>query len=247
MTYCIQMFGWRARIGLLVPVDNAVIEPELACLPVDGVSVHVVRLTTMERAAMPRNGIELASLFTELGVDAVGYACAETSFPGETDINDLIVREIGRDVGVPVVTAAGAMVTALRALGLESVACASPYPVASGDALAGLLQRAGIDVVNSVHEDLVSASKGVREWALTNEQPPSTAARLARRADHPSADGVLVSATNLRTLPVLASLEGDLGKPVVSSNSAMYWALLHAAGCREIPGQLGGLSAVVPA
>jgi maleate isomerase len=237
------MFGWRARLGFLLPVDNAVLEPELAASPaVAGVSHHVVRLTTTDRASMPANGVELAGLFHELGVDVIGYACAETSFLGEVDVNRWIQDTVEAAVGVPTVTASAAMLSALDSLGIRRVALASPYPSSSADALVGLLGRHGVEVVSAANEDLVTAARGVREWASTNEQPPAKAAELARRADVAEADAVLVSATNLRTLSVLASLEQDLGKPVVSSNSALLWAMLHAAGVREVPPRLGALA-----
>jgi len=38
-----------------------------------------------------------------------------------------------------------------------------------------------------------------------------------------SADGILIVATNFRTLEVLRFLEEELRKPVVSSNQALMW------------------------
>ena len=39
------MFGWRARIGFLVPPGNPTVEPELIALAPAGVSVHFQRMT----------------------------------------------------------------------------------------------------------------------------------------------------------------------------------------------------------
>ena len=54
--------------------------------------------------------------------------------------------------------------------------------------------------------------------------------RLARRADTPEADAVFISGTGLPTLSVLSMLEDDLGKPVISSATAMMWNALRLAG-----------------
>jgi maleate cis-trans isomerase len=57
-------------------------------------------------------------------------------------------------------------------------------------------------------------------------------------ADRPDADAILVSCTDLATLPVIDSLEARLGKSVISSNSATLWASLRAVGVIDsvIPG-----------
>ena len=61
--------------------------------------------------------------------------------------------------------------------------------------------------------------------------------RLARDADAPGADGVLLSGTGLPTVGVLELLEQDLGKPAISSMQACLWHALRLAGIREpIPG-----------
>src|SRR5262249_58628852 len=57
--------------------------------------------------------------------------------------------------------------------------------------------------------------------------------QLARQADAPEADAVLLSGTGLPTVAVLETLERDLGKPVVSSNQASLWQALRIAGVRE--------------
>lgn len=238
------MFGWRGRLGLLVPVDNAVIEPEYALTPVEGVSVHVTRLTTIERNQMPTNGIELSLLFRELGVDAIGYACAETSFLDSVDTNRWLTDEVGGATGLPAVTATQAMLQALDALDARRVALASPYPPSSAAALEGFLERHGIDVVGRAHRDLVTPREGVREWAVTNDQPPATAMQMARDADVADAHAVLVSATNLRTQPLVRSLERDLGKPVVTTNAALLWSLLRLIDVSEVPAELGSLATV---
>jgi maleate cis-trans isomerase len=61
--------------------------------------------------------------------------------------------------------------------------------------------------------------------------------QLARQADTPDADLVLLSGTGLPTLDVLEPLERDLAKPVISSVQAAFWQALRLAGVRQaIPG-----------
>jgi maleate isomerase len=235
-------FGWRARIGMILPADNAVLEPEAYRLGIPGVAFHTVRLDTWERDQMPAAGVRLSAAFGELGVDAVGYACAETSFIGGQDANTVICAGVEEAIGRPAVTATGAMVEALSALGVGSVAVAAPYRQSSADALQEYLERSGgVTVVSVATEDFSMRSADDREWFETNLQPPSTAYRLARAADNPDAEAIVVAATNLRSLEILRPLEADLGKPVISSNSALLWALLRRCRVSESRDDLGRL------
>jgi maleate cis-trans isomerase len=49
---------------------------------------------------------------------------------------------------------------------------------------------------------------------------------LARRVNHPEADAIFLSCTDLPTVGVIARLEAELGKPVVSSNLATIRGML---------------------
>ncbi|HEY5340616.1 MAG TPA: hypothetical protein VIK27_06290 [Candidatus Aquilonibacter sp.] len=50
-------------------------------------------------------------------------------------------------------------------------------------------------------------------------------------------DAMLIACTDFGTLPVVATLEADLGIPIVTSNQAQLWATLQAAGVQAaVPG-----------
>jgi arylmalonate decarboxylase len=53
---------------------------------------------------------------------------------------------------------------------------------------------------------------------------------MARACDRPDADTIFISCTNLATLDVIAQIEADLGKPVVTSNQSCFWACLRMLG-----------------
>ena len=69
------------------------------------------------------------------------------------------------------------------------------------------------------------------------DETAERAYRLARLVDSEDAEAVFLSGTGMPTLSVLELLEQDLGKPVISSASAMMWQALRLAGVGQpIPG-----------
>jgi maleate cis-trans isomerase len=57
---------------------------------------------------------------------------------------------------------------------------------------------------------------------------PSDTKHLARQVNSEDAQGIFLSCTDLKTVTVIASLEKELQKPVVSSNVATLWETLKA-------------------
>jgi len=166
-------------------------------------------------------------LATEAPVYA--YACTSGSFirgaSGELALVDAMVA-----AGAPTaVTTSGAMVAALSHLGITRVAVATPYD----DELTELL---GTYLVEHGQALVATTNLGLRKhiWQV----PYETTAALVRKADRPEAEAVFVSCTNLPTYDIIAPLEGELGKPVVTANQATMWASLRSIGRPAVgPGQ----------
>ena len=86
------------------------------------------------------------------------------------------------------------------------------------------------------HRMVASGEPGAPD-GQTERETPERAYRLARMVDAVEAEAVFLTGTGMPTLPVLEMLEQDLGKPVISSASAMMWHALRLAGVRQpIPG-----------
>jgi maleate isomerase len=234
-------FGSRARVGLIVPIDNVVIEPELYAVGVKGVSFHTVRLTTTERWIMAEQAIVLASAFAESGVDLIVYCCAETGFLGPSDLSLRVAEEVTKSTGIPCVTAVSGMISALQALGMKRLSLVAPYTAARTQVMQEVLLHHGFETVGCVHRDFNAQLADPREWYQTNRQPSSVAYEMAKLADEPEADAVLVTGTNLRTLAVITALEAELGKPVITSNQAILWAALRHLGITDHIPDLGRL------
>jgi maleate isomerase len=66
-------------------------------------------------------------------------------------------------------------------------------------------------------------------------------ADAAAALDTPESEAVFVSCTALRAVGMVAELEARLGKPVLTSNQAMFWHALRLSGVDEAIPERGTL------
>lgn len=225
------------RLGLLALATDLTLEHDLAQLLPARVRLHVTRLayanpTTPENLRAMAPGIAAAANLLVPGVDlaAIGFGCTS----GAVMIGQAAVSAAIGSVrpGVPVCTPAGAAVEGLRHLGLRRIALLTPYVDETTAPVAEFFTQAGLEVVQVV-------GLGMEDDRDIARLDPATIRAAVRRADHPRAEAVFVSCTATPVLPLIAALEAELGKPVLSSNQALGWSMLRAAGVvGHGPGQL---------
>ncbi|MEM2077565.1 MAG: aspartate/glutamate racemase family protein [Sulfolobales archaeon] len=228
------MYGWRCRIGLIVPSSNTTMEPEFWRMAPEGVSIHAsrVRLSEVTPEAlkqMSSEAVRAAEELTTAEVDVIVYGCTSGSLLEGVKWEESLRREIESRVGVKTVTTAQAVAEALRTLGLKRVAVATPYIEEINAREKAFLESVGFTVVRI-------RGLGIVKNTEIGKQPTWVAYRLAKevvREAKSAVDGVFISCTNFRTLEVVGVLEEELGLPVVSSNTASMWLALRTAGIRD--------------
>jgi maleate cis-trans isomerase len=236
------MFGWRARIGVLLPPGNPTVEPELWGMAPSGVSLHFARLETPptvgragehagmeERVRAYREGLAgPTTALSQVRPAVVVLAHTASSYALGFGNEQALVDRIASLAGAPALLAAQAVLAALRHLGVKRLALGTPYPESISRQGKAYWEAAGFDIAG------YHRLEDVTDIYAENEE---RAYLLARKADATGADAVLLSGTGLPTVAVLETLERDLGKPVISSNQASLWQALRMAGVREaIPG-----------
>ena len=225
------MRGWRARLGFLVPPGNPTVEPEMMQLVPAGVSVHFARLvatgstgTTEGLEARNRSYLEhidaSAALLAMVHPDVMVLAHTASSYALGREGEAQLIAQLERHTESRVITAAGAVLQALAHLDVRRIALATPYPEAISRQGKGYLEANGLQVVG------YGRLENVRN---IYEETAERAYRLARQVDTAEAEAVFISGTGLPTLPILDMLEQDLGKPVLSSATAMMWLALRIA------------------
>ena len=156
----------------------------------------------------------------------VAYACTSGSFiHGVTGARDLSVAMVSAGAPAAVTTSEG-LLMALDALNVTRVAVATPYLAELTDRLATFLEQGGKSVVS--HEGM-GLDREI--WKV----PYAATCELIRGADRPDAEAVFVSCTNLPTYDLIAYMERELGKPVITANQVTAWSALRLMG-REAVG-----------
>jgi maleate isomerase len=234
----------KRRIGLILPADNVIMEPELYALGIEGVAFNTIRLMSTDHDAMRQQAQECGAVVNELGLDAVVYACAETSFNAGAANRQSMSDQIASETGLPVVTATDALNAALRDLVATKISLLTPYTSRSGAELEATLTDAGVEVVSSRHHDFRPESGDPREWYLTNRVTPERIADLVGELDTTGAQVQVIASTNLAALRAIPVLEEALGIPVLTTNQAIIAWCAKKLGFR-MPTTLGHLSAVV--
>lgn len=226
-------YGWRARIGLIVPSPNTVAETEFWRMAPDGVTVHTTRmlyradevedpLTDMEQY-LPRVIEELRGL----EVDVVAYGCTASALKipyAETQ------NKIACELGLPTVTTMGSVLDAFRALGVNSIAVGSPYTDAINAAESRFFESHGLTVTVDKGVRLFEAQQRGRHMNLV---PEDAVEALAMSIDSPEADAIFLSCSDMATLGTIERLETKLGKPVIASAQATFWGALRAVGIED--------------
>lgn len=232
------MYGWRAKLGLVLPSNNTVAEPELASHAPPGVSVHGTKVLARALEARARVASLCAGLpeahaaLVDSRVQAIVYGCMKSCLVKGPAWEAEVGRELGSEA-VPFGTAGATLRAALRALGARRVSIFSPYGDDVAELVPDYFAAAGYEVAANVNRS------GLADPYMVVSTHPEDLFRGI--VGLPPADALCILATDLPTFQILDALEQTWGGPVVTSNLAMLWWLLRAAGVREALPRLGTL------
>jgi maleate cis-trans isomerase len=220
----------RGRIGVILPASNTNIEPDLALLAPPGVTLHFTRVGGYDVDAIPDEEVQrrfaleslegALDLLAAADVDIIAYGCTSATLASGPKFDKRFQENITAKAGVPAVTAAGALVEALKTLEVSRIAFTSPYVAELNQEAIKFLSSCDFEVVNHVSVSHNYSSRDV------GRVTPDVAYQLGQQANHPQAEAIVISCTDFRALEALEELERDLDKPVVTSNQALMYASL---------------------
>ena len=225
--------GWRARIGLVVPSVNTVMEPWAARTVPTGVSVFTARMfippDTTRKTLIEMDRTEGKSALRQISSvypHVMAYGCTASSIVQGLDYDAHLRAEITEAYQVPATTAAHAILTAVQRFGAKAISIVSPYTKVVDDAEHAYFESAGL----AVHG---GACLGISDGFRLAEPEPSQLYELGLKGWDKRSDALVISCLNTRSHTVIAALEQTIGKPVITSTQATLWHALRLAGVND--------------
>ena len=252
-----QPDGWdvRTRIGVLTPHADVGPESEIRAMAPETVGVHAARvafgamatggamdptipLAPVRAFVEPPHIDDAVSLLAAAPVAVIGIGFTSSAYvTGATAESELIDRLQGRSSGIPVVATCDSAVRALRRLEVARVALIDPpwFDEELDRLGAEYFSSQGLDVVFHAPCGLPSNQTSIdpgelHDWIRTHTPD--------------SANAVFVGGNGFRSVGVIAALEENLGRPVLTANQVLLWGMLRAIGSPVAPEGYGRLLAL---
>jgi maleate isomerase len=233
MTAFLDGDGWRARIGIVVPSVNTVMEPWAMRVVPDGVSLHFSRMfippAVSAEALIEMDRTEGRAAIRQLSSihpHAIAYGCTASSIVQGLNYDAHLRAEIEQAHETPATTAAHAILSALKAIGAVRISIVSPYTREVDEAEHCYFASAGAEVLGG-------GFLGISDGFRLAEPTPAALYRLGREGCDARADALVMTCLNTRSHTVIAALEQALGRPVITSTQATLWHALRLAGVRD--------------
>ena len=224
--------GWRARLGVLTHDDSTISESELWTMAPPGVSFHTSRILFADLAtyAEPPGPEHATDLLARLPLQAIIYAWTVGSYLLGTSGEEELVRRVGNHSnGIPVLMSAPAATAGFRALEAERIALVhGPFFTDDFDQKGvAYFQERGFDVVHVSH---LQPPVEVPHPNTGSVARPDEIYEWVRGHVPSSAEAVFIGGNAVRAIGVIAALEEDLGRPVLTANQVSLWYALRMAG-----------------
>ncbi len=167
---------------------------------------------------------EAAASLSAAPIDVIAFGFTSSAYViGAEGEAAMIDRLRQRSRGLPVVATSTAALKALRLLGCRSLALIHPPWFDSQTDRLGrrFYQAAGFAVPYAEPCGLPSEQKaitpaGLHEWVIGHVPD--------------AAEALVIGGNGFRAVGVIAALESDLKRPVLTANQVLLWAALRAAG-----------------
>jgi maleate cis-trans isomerase len=232
------------HFGVLIPSTNTTVEIEYSHLLPPSLQFHVGRLLTSGTgpfAPSKDEDIDYQSrLLATARVEVISLAQTSASLFAD-DYDATTTHRITAAAKVPAITSAQAVGQAVRALGAKRIAIVSPY------------SQQVIERAKHYYESKFTLSVVALEgFAATDSYMigklgPENARDAFARINRPEIDCFVVPGGNFPTMSFVPAWEQEFGKPVITTNGAALWSMMHTMGARDPLPALGRLLAELPA
>jgi maleate isomerase len=222
------MYGWRARLGVLVPSGILATEPEFGKMTPEGVSCHYHRISFqgggIDNLKKVEEGLEDATrIIMHVKPTVMAMTGTGVSFAGGYGYDQKMIEKMKKINGnIPTTTTSSSAIDALHRLGVKKISMAMPYIEEVALAAVKFIEESGIQVLK-------------KKWLSENPAyvPRDKIYSLAKEVDTSESEAIFLPCTSWHTIDIIEKLEGDLKKPVISSNQVTMWNLLRLANIND--------------
>jgi arylmalonate decarboxylase len=226
--------SWRARLGTIIPVSNTTNEIEFNQMKPDGVTVHFTRVPLHGNPAeddfkeMLCHAGDASKELAAAGADVIAYGCTSGSMICPAD---KLIGEMEKASGKPSISTAGSILEALKNLGVKRLSMATPYSDATNEKERAFIEGYGFQVLSMKGLGLGGTLENIQKMSRV---APSEIFTHAKSVDSGDSEAVLICCTDFGSASIVEDLEKDLGKPVITSNTASFWGALRRAGVDDV-------------
>ena len=233
----------RAKVAVVVPATNTIVQPEMEAMRPPGVTNHVTRMQLPPRPYDDQVAYKKALETEEGNLEAalqlvmvcephvIAHGHSIHSFRGDGQRALAEEQRLEALCGVPFVTPSRAVLAGLKAIGQpRKIAILTPYWPPADTMIADFFRSCGYEVT-STH-------------GLKSTGPTAVARFTANQimqgfadVDHPDAEVLVHVGTNLPVSAMTPQIEERFGKPLIGVNVATYWHALRRLGIQDrLPG-----------
>ena len=231
--------GYRAKIGVVVPGTNTIVQPEYEALKPPGVSNHVMRMLLPARPYDDMKNYQQA-LETEHGnleealdtlllcePQVVAHGHSIHSFRGDVERALAEKEHLENYCKLPFMTPSLSLLAGLEAIGRpRNLGILTPYWPPADEMIANWFRSAGYKPVHS------SGLKTVGPISVAMVRPEVIMAAFDA-INTPDVEALIHVGTNLPVSGLTEAIEKRCGKPLIGVNVATYWAALRRLGIKD--------------
>lgn len=233
-----DVLGYRAKLGVLVPSTNTVVEAEYVRMAPRGVTVHAGRMyvarpqlhsdeATNDLLDDVRNGLPNAvrDVMT-LEPDALLLGMSAPAFYGGLEgcaAHEDGIRELAGGTSIPIISGPRSILRALERIGVNRIAILSPYQPVNDREVIGFFEGQGF---------ALTGYHGLRSATATSiaRTPPEQVRSILRDLAATGPEAIVQVGTNLAMVELADEAERWLGVPVLAINATTMWSALRDLG-----------------